>query len=218
VKKTGAFTLIELLVVIAIIGILAAMLLPALGRAKQRAHGAISASNVRQLAMSCVLYADDNRGFLPCGTNGGRSWDSMLTSYGVTPKILNSPSHRRGTRSYWVNANVNVSGVSCDSRETGVMGCDFSVSLADINKPANTIAVLECRDDPPAATWSYPGNAVDGWGLYQKSDPPLVPFYYNGVSAFSFCDGHAELLTPDNAWGPRDSGGNYTYEKLRRQQ
>lgn len=107
-KRTGAFTLIELLVVIAIIAILAAMLLPALASAKQRAWMTSCTSNLHQIGLGMRMFADDNNEFYPeSGTDiywdttdaqppvgsGKQSWMQQVVSYVGSTNVYNCPGN-----------------------------------------------------------------------------------------------------------------------------
>jgi len=91
-RAATGFTLIELLVVIAIIAILAAMLLPALTRAKETARRIACLSGLRQLSLASRLYVDDNQGTYP-PRNGTDRWpDKFYDGYGRNVKLLLCPT------------------------------------------------------------------------------------------------------------------------------
>src|SRR5262245_10651136 len=88
-----AFSLIELLVVIAIVAILAGLLLPTLGRARESSQKRICAGNIRQLALALSLYASDHQETFPI--RGVRSfWPSQLQLYFKQSALLMCPTEK----------------------------------------------------------------------------------------------------------------------------
>lgn len=123
-RDRAGFTLIELLVVIAIIAILAAMLLPALSRAKCKALGIACLSNLRQAGLAVTMYGDDNKGFFPPNVNGGSSKGGWVEGW------LNWKIDRDNTNTaYLLNAKIGPY-----TRSVGIYKCPADKYLSPIQR------------------------------------------------------------------------------------
>lgn len=136
--RRRAFTLIELLVVLAIIGVLAALLLPALNKGKESGKSVACVSNLHQIGVALQLYVDSNNNFLPVmrdrstdtnapATNAPPSPDVVLKSELGNPTVLRCPSDRQNIfqatgSSYSWNSLLN--GENADKLK--VLGMNFS--------------------------------------------------------------------------------------------
>ena len=171
----GAFTLIELLVVIAIIAILAAMLLPALARAKESGRRIACVNDLRQLSLAAHLYVDDNQGTYPPRSDINRWPNVFYDDYGDNVKLLICPTDRSSPPpiSYGASPSNNVSDAAprsyfingwneCFAGPNDPQGLNPGDSLKEnaIVYPSDTIVLGEKNSADGDSTWTFMKTAA----------------------------------------------------------
>lgn len=214
-KSKQAFTLIELLVVIAIIGILAALLLPALSKSKEKARGVSCLSNLRQMQAAWTLYADDfgqvlvpNIGDLQSDWLPDRCWvvgdvselpdetntafisGALLGPYTKNVAVYRCPSDPGNPR-----GTTRVRSISMNNYMHGKgwgVTTNFidSVRTSEIQQPASSFVFLD-ESSMTINDGLFATPLTTNYSEISINDIPAV--YHNLGTAFSFADGHAEI-------------------------
>jgi prepilin-type N-terminal cleavage/methylation domain-containing protein/prepilin-type processing-associated H-X9-DG protein len=222
-KGQRAFTLIELLVVIAIIAILAAMLLPALGKARTKAEGISCMSNLKQLQIAWSMYAHDNADKVPENRGSTVTRDSWATGSLKWDLPPNLPSTANTNRAFlvecqmgpYVAKNTGVYKCAADKLEgaygprvrsvsmNGFVGDVLNINSVYIPQNAGHRRYIKTTDfQRPANIWvlldEHPDSINDSlFSVLMTGSTALwtdVPgSQHNGACGFSFADGHADI-------------------------
>lgn len=207
--KRHGFTLIELLVVIAIIAILAAILFPVFARARAKAHQSSCLSNVKQIALGLLMYANDYDEMLPAAANPPGSWTPYWRTR-IYPYVKNAQLFKCPAIYPVTNTSELVPGTTNQyflrSYTTNALGWGWTPamgqSLAMIPKPAETILTGESKDDGVMPYW-HQGAGIETSRLTSP---------HSQTANYSFADGHAKAMkaiatgTPVNMWSIEDDG------------
>jgi len=203
----GAFTVIELLVVVAIVAILAAILFPVFGQAREKARQSVCMSNTRQFAMSTAMYVQDWSAHMFFSFNRfgnpGYRWMQMILPYMTSraayhcPSALTRPPLETERQVYGYNWQY------LGNSRLLTYGRGL-VPDAAIIVPAETIAFADSAGSKSmigTPTEGRAGYAIDpplpkpdpDWmGYHDPDDPAMVSNRHMGGANCAFCDGHAK--------------------------